>query len=472
MAFVSNTQLSNHPSPPSVASQVTSIRTNQASPGNYDWALLTIAITLFGLGLVMVFSASYAWGVEGYEDPYHYIIKQVAWGMIGLVALVLMARIPYKLWERWSVILMALSLFALMSVIVFGTETFGATRTYFGGSVQPSEPAKIIIVIYVSAWLASKGTRIRDVRVGLVPFSVLMGAVSVLIVAQPEISTAILIVVTASVMFFIAGAELKQLLVVGAGTGATFWLVIHYSSYAKGRVERYMESLWDPLQSAEYQVQRSVEALVRGGIVGSGVGQGKAQLPGYLPVSWSDNIFAVIGEEMGLLGGLLIILLFALLAYRGLRIALRSNDNFGMLLATGITASLSLQALLNMAVSVAAAPPTGVTLPFVSYGGSSLVTALAAVGILLNISRYGSNRISEARMALGVSAPARSKTAGEKQVEQKKKYANFDFGWRNRRPRVPRASNHRPTTTRASRTPKETTGGRDASSRRTSRSAK
>ncbi len=390
----------------------------------YDWGLLTIVMMLLGLGLVMVFSSSFAQGLYGNDDPFYYILRQLAWTSVGLLAMIFAARVPYRTWERWSVVLMAVALLALMTVVIFGSERIGAIRTFFNGSVQPSEPAKIIIVMYISAWLSSKGERIRDVRVGLLPFSVLMGAVAVLIVAQPNISTAILIVATASIMFFIAGAEMKQLLVIAAGAAATFWLVIKYSVYANGRVQRYLESLWDPMLSNEYQVQQSVEALVRGGLWGRGIGNGAAKLPGYLPVSWSDNIFAVIGEEMGLMGALLVIFLFAMLAYFGLRTALRAPDNFGMLLATGITASLTLQALLNMAVIVAAAPPTGVTLPFISYGGSSLVTALGAVGILLNISRHAGEGTRSA--ALGSSV-----------------YARFDFGWRNRGTRLSSTVRHR-----------------------------
>ncbi len=393
-------------------------RETSSGIGFTDWGLLAVVMTLLGLGIVMVFSASFAKGIiELNNRPFYYISLQLTWCGIGLVGLVVASRIPYWVWEKWSVVLMALALLALVAVIMVGSTEFNAKRTFFGGSVQPSEPAKIIIIMYISAWLASKGERIRDVRVGLLPFSVLMGAIAVLIVAQPNISTAILIVATASVMFFIAGAEMRQLFMVGAGAAATFWLVIRYSTYANDRVQKFMASLWDPLQSDEYQVQQAIEALVRGGLTGKGLGNGYAQLPNYLPVSWSDNIFAVIGEEMGIMGALLVIFLFAMLAYFGLRTALRAPDNFGMLLATGITASLTLQALLNMAVIVAVAPPTGVTLPFISYGGSSLVTALGAVGILLNISRHAE--------AGKPSAAARSKS-----------YARFDFGWRNRGARL------------------------------------
>jgi cell division protein FtsW len=359
------------------------------SVGRYDWALLFTVTAMLGLGVVMVFSASYPRGLEGFDDPFYFILRQLAWLALGITALLVGARIPYTFWNRWSIPLMGAALLALLGVIIFGTERFGATRTFMNGSIQPSEPAKVVIIVYVSAWLTSKGRRIRDARAGLLPFGVLMGIVAVLIVLQPEISTAILIVVTAAVMLFIAGADIKQLLVVSLIAAFTFWLVITYSSYAADRVDRYLASVGNPLASEEWQVSQGIQSLMRGGLFGRGVGNGLAQQTGFLPVSWSDNIYGVIGEELGLLGTLTVLLLFAVLAWRGLRIALRAPDNFGMLLATGITTILILQALLNMAVIVAAAPPTGVTLPFISYGGSSLVASLFGIGILLSISRFG-----------------------------------------------------------------------------------
>ncbi|HHY55397.1 MAG TPA: cell division protein FtsW [Chloroflexi bacterium] len=361
---------------------------NSKPKGHYDWGLLSVVTILLMLGVVMVFSASYPRGLEGYGDPFYFAVRQVIWLAIGIAGLIVTARIPYIFWERWSIPIMGVALLSLLAVIVFGAERFGATRTYYQGSIQPSEPAKIAIIIYVSAWLTSKGRRIRDARAGLLPFGVLMGFVAVLIVLQPEISTAVLIVATAAVMLFVAGADLKQLAVVGVVATGTFLLVIQYSSYAGDRIQRYLASVGNPIASDEWQVSQGVQALMRGGLFGRGLGNGLAQQTGYLPVSWSDNIYGVIGEELGLLGALFVILMFALLAYRGLRIALRAPDNFGMLLATGITTILILQSLLNMAVIVAVSPPTGVTLPFVSYGGSSLVASLAGIGVLLSISRF------------------------------------------------------------------------------------
>ncbi len=409
---------------------------NQTHHAQYDWGLLSIVAILLSVGMVMVFSASYVRGLDGYEDPYYFAVRQILWCGVGVAALIIAARIPYRWWQTWSVPLMGVALLSLLAVLVFGTYRLGSYRTLVGGSIQPSEPVKVVVILYVGAWLASKGKRIRDVRVGLLPFSVLMGAISVLIVAQPKITTAILIVATAGIMFFIAGAELKQLLLILVVGTLTFGLVLNYSSYANERLELYWESVWDPIASSEYQVQRSVEALARGGPTGVGVGQGLAQMPGYLPLSWSDNIYAVIGEETGLLGSLFVILLFVLLAYRGLRIALSARDHFGMLVAVGITTSLILQAILNIAVAVAAAPPTGITLPFVSYGGSSLVTALGAIGILLNIGYHNTLPAAASGVASNEESPA---------------YARFDFGWGNRRARLPGTGRRRPAATKSRR---------------------
>lgn len=404
-----------------MTAKVANPKSNANREGSYDWGLLTIVATLLTLGVVMVFSASYTVGIIVHDNPFYFFIRQLAWLAIGVAAMLVTMRIPYTLWQRWSVLLMIGAFLALSLVIVMGVEVLGSTRHLFSGSVQPAEPAQIIIIVYVSAWLASKGDRIRDVQVGLVPFAVLMGIVTLLLVLQPKISTAVLIVLTASIMFFIAGAELRQLVVVGLGGTATFWLIISYSSYAGGRIERYLAGIKNPLESQEWQATRTVRAFVNGGVFGQGLGGGDYKLPGGVPLGWSDNIFAIIGEELGLLGTLLLIFLFCLLIYRGLRTALRAPDTFGMLLAVGITSLLALQALLNAGVALAIAPATGITLPFISYGGSSLLTVMAAVGILLSISR-------EADGASPIS------------TDPQTAYARFNFGWGDGGARLPRSS--------------------------------
>ena len=436
-----------------IAGKAQTTKFNRDNSG-FDWGLLTIVATLLALGCVMVFSASFVQGILGFDDPLYFFVRQLVWLTVGVVVMVFAMRIPYSFWQRWSVLLMVAALLALTSVIVLGSELLGSTRTFFSGSVQPAEPAKIIIIIYISAWLASKGSRIRSIQVGLIPFSVLMGIVTVLLVAQPNISTAVILVATATIMFFIAGAELRQLLLIGVGGGATFWLVIQYSAYAGGRIERYLEAIWNPLESREWQATRTLSAIMNGGIFGQGLGNGEYKMPGGVPLGWSDNIFAVIGEELGLLGALLVVLLFSLLIYRGLRIALRAPDTFGMLLATGITALLALQALLSTSVVLAIAPATGVTLPFISYGGSSLVTILGAIGILLSISRgdgtvaaksgaaksSGTKNSTTKTHAARTVAPTFATTHPPTGTAPQNSYARFNFGWGNGRTRLPRTS--------------------------------
>ncbi len=392
--------------------------TGRPDASHYDWGLITIITAMLLFGIVMVFSASFPWAMTFQTTPYYFILRHLQWVALGCVALVGAAMIPYTVWERWSVPMLAVGLLSLVAVIVLGDTLFGARRTLLGGSVQPSEPVKIIVLIYISTWLASKGTRIREMNYGLIPFGVLMGIVAGLIVAQPDISTTILIVATASIIFFLAGAETKQILFGGSIAVATFWLVITRNVYAQERINAMMESVRNPLASPVHQIFQASEALVTGGPLGTGLGFSLEKFPGNLPLSWSDNIFAIVGEEMGLLGTLLVIFLFVLFTYRGLRIASRTPDMFGSLLAVGITCLVTLQALLHIAVAVAFAPPTGVTLPFISLGGSSMVTLLGATGILLSISRYQGWQSSTG--------------ASRKNTNN----ATFDLRWGNRRTRL------------------------------------
>jgi cell division protein FtsW len=414
-----------------------------------DWGLLSVVSAMLIFGIVMVFSASYPFSVLGADHPFYFVGYQLLWIALGIPAMLIAARIPYTVWERWSVWLLGITVISLLVLLVLGIERFGSTRTFLGGSIQPSQPAKIVIVIYIAAWLASKGDRIRDVRYGLLPFSVLLGLLSVLIVLQPSISTAALIVATASIMFFIAGAAWTQLLAVAAGATVTFWLILQYSSYASLRIKNYITHISDPLNSVEHQTQRSVEALTTGGLFGQGIGQGTAQQPGFVPLAWSDNIYAVVGQELGLIGTLLVILLFSLLAYQGLRIAMRCRDPFGSLLALGITTMLVLQALLNMAVVAAVLPPTGVPLPFFTYGGSSLLTAMVAAGLLFSVSRYGrtaGRRVSPDVRPESPDSPSGSPVSLQPTTTRMESDASVDFGWRNGRARVSGARRRSPTT--------------------------
>jgi len=352
-----------------------------------DYPLLLTVAALLVIGLVMVYSASFGFGMAVDGKPTTlYLTRQLEWAAIGAVGLLFMALIDYQAWRRWSVPIMAAAMMILVALLFLRGGEDQAQRWVLGNSVQPSEIVKLAVIIYISAWLASKGEKIRQLTYGMVPFAILLGVVTGLIVLQPNFSTALLIIGTAVAMFFVAGADILQLLVGFVAGGATLYGLVRIAPYRWARVVTFIENpLRDPFGRG-YQTVRAIYALQAGGFAGVGLGA-SVQKMGYLYAPHTDAIFAIIGEELGLMGGVLIIALYAVLAYRGLRIAMRCGDAFGSLLATGVTTWLILQAALHIAVVTATVPFTGITLPFISFGGSSLVASMAAIGLLLSVSR-------------------------------------------------------------------------------------
>ena len=357
-----------------------------------DYGLVILIALLIGFGIVMQFSASYA-VTPGH--PYFWIVKHLIMIIIGLAAMMITVNIDYHIWQKWAIPIMAIALLMLIALPIIGEEGIGgAKRQLFHGSIQPSEIAKLAIIIYMAAWLASKEDKIQQVTYGLLPFSVILSAFLVLILFQPDISTSVLIAMTAISMLIIAGAEISQLAILMGVIGVIFSLTILKLAYAQNRVSVFQHSFLKPWESPDRQVRFGYEALHSGGLFGKGLTNSSYKLPGQLPVVHSDSIFAIIGEELGLLGALLVVALFLFLAYKGTRIALKAPDNFGRLLAFGITAWLVLQAFIHIAVVTVTFPNTGIPLPFISYGGSSMVIILASLGILLNISRDGAAKFN------------------------------------------------------------------------------
>jgi cell division protein FtsW len=355
------------------------------SSHKYDYLLIVIVAALLIVGLMMVYSATFALGYQLYGQPTYFFIRQALWMGIGLLAMIITAMIEYHTWRKWSIPIMAAALLLLGLVLVIGSDRFGGQRWLLNGSIQPGEIAKIAVIIYIADWLSSKGARIRQVTYGLIPFAILLGFVTGLIMLQPDFSTAVLIAITAVTMFFIAGGDLWQMIASAVLGGATFVLLITRSEYRLARITSFLNPLGDQLGS-NYQVRQILIALGSGGVTGLGLGASRQKF-GYIPASHTDGIFAILGEELGLIGCLLVITLFALLAYRGFRIAISAPDAFGTVLAAGITCSLIFQALINIAVVTATAPFTGIPLPFISFGGSSLVISMTGVGLLLAVSR-------------------------------------------------------------------------------------
>ena len=363
--------------------------TTQSKPDDlhrFDYLLIITVAALLIIGLMMIYSATFALGYQLHEQPTYYFIRQLLWVALGTLALIVCAHIEYHTWRRFSIPLMAVTLLLLVLVLLIGTVRFGGQRWLLNGSVQPSEFCKLAIVIYIADWLSSKGVQIRRVSYGLIPFAILLGIITALVVMQQDLGTAVLIVATALVMFFIAGGNLWQLLLsmlLGAGT---FIALIARTPYRMARITAFMDPLHgDPLGDS-YQIRQILIALGSGGLTGLGLGASRQKF-GYIPASHTDGIFAILGEELGLIGCLVVIGLFVFLAYRGFRIAMAAVDPFGMVLAAGLTCSLIIQAIVNIGVVTATLPFTGVPLPLISFGGSSVIVTMASLGLLLAVSR-------------------------------------------------------------------------------------
>lgn len=390
--------------------------------GSPDFGVILSIGGLLAMGLIMVYSATFDWAYQDYGNSFYFVVRQIVWALIGIVVLVTLTVIPYEWWREVAVPVMGASLLSLILVLILGDKRFGAQRSFWNGSVHPGELAKLTMVIYVAAWLASKGDQIRDVSYGLIPFAVLIGVVTGLIVAQPDLGTAVLIALTSLTVFFFAGADVFQLAAGGVVALLTFFVLVSKFPHASRRVDEWMQ-VWQDPRLAGHHMQQSLIALGSGGPFGVGLGQGQQKL-GYLPTPHTDAIFAVLGEETGLLGCLLVIGLFVFFAYRGFKITLDAQEPFAALLACGVTCWIIFQALINLGVVTGLLPFTGMALPFVSSGGSGLVTSMAGVGLLLSVSR------------------GRSPSRQPKRREDEGKYASLDRRWGNGGTRLPRSSRH------------------------------
>jgi cell division protein FtsW len=350
--------------------------------GPPDWLLFGATVGLLAIGLMMVYSSTSDLGYREYDDAAYFFKRQLMWLAIGTVALLVTSQVPYRYWMKVSIPLMGIVIMLLAGQVVLQQG-----RQLFGQSVSPVELAKLAVVVYIGHWLASKpGAQLRKLPYGLLPFTVIVGGVAGLVMAQPDISEALVIVLVSLCMFFLAGADLIQFIIGILGGTAAFVFVITRLPHAMERLRPYLDELRDPLHSSNYQLRQGIIGIGSGGIFGLGPGNGRMKYQ-WLPAAHTDSIFAILGEELGLVGCLLLIGLFALLAYRGLRVASQAPDTFGRLLAIGVTCWITFQALINMAVVTGTMPFTGIALPFISVGGSSLVTCMIGIGIMLSVSR-------------------------------------------------------------------------------------
>jgi len=354
-----------------------------------DIWLILAAFTLLVFGLLMVYSASTDYSLMVLDEAPSYMFRrQLMFALGGLVLAALLTWLDYHVYQKFAIPIIIATIIGLASVLVVNEVINNAARTIYQGSGQPSEAAKIAVVIYLAVWLYARRDQLSSVSFGLLPLSIILGLLGGLILLQPDLSATATIFIIGGLMFFLAGGDIRQIvffLLVGIIVG---WLVFRFHPTGSQRLAEYLISIKD-LTQAPLHLSRSLEALVKGSWFGVGIGRADTKLTG-LPVPPTDSIFAVIGEEVGVMGASVVVILNLILLWRGLKIAQFAPDGLGRLMAAGLSIWLALEAFINMAVIVGLVPFAGNALPFISYGGSNLLVSLAAIGILLNISRVSS----------------------------------------------------------------------------------
>lgn len=385
-----------------------------------DKPLLMIVGLMLALGAMMVFSATFDWSLQEFGSETAILFSHLQNMLIGIVLMLIFARLNPRIIKQLAVMIMLAAISFLIAVLLFGDDTFGARRALINGRFQPGEFSELAMIIYMSAWLGSKKVRVRSLAYGLVPFIVLVMIVTGLVILQPDLSTAVVIFITSGVMFFLAGADMRQIGIVATAVFLislmAFPILQQIAPYATSRVDSWVAGISDLTQTS-YHIQQAAIALQYGGWTGLGLGQSEMKF-GALPAPHTDSIFAVIGEELGVMGAGVVILLYIAFALRGFQIARRASDTFQALLASGVTIWVSVKAMLNIAVMTGLVPPTGLPLPFISFGGSSLVVLMVGVGMLLAIQRQSLLQPDK--------------------TERRETIANYDRRRGDRRPRVSR----------------------------------
>ncbi|PYR92939.1 MAG: putative lipid II flippase FtsW [Acidobacteria bacterium] len=356
-----------------------------------DKLLFTAMLLLVCASVVMVYSASAVIAMERYHQPNLFLFKQATWVLLGLAIMPIVMRIDYRHYRQPIVIWTALGIvsFALVGVL-FGPRINGARRWFgvAGVGVQPSELAKIAVIFFVAAILERRMERIDDLTHSLLPIAVVVGGVVGLVLLQPDLGTALSILIIASAMVFAAGINYRYIVGLLLVSVPAAYIVLVSADYRRRRLTVFLNPWEDPLGDG-FQVIQSLIAVGTGGVFGRGLMAGVQKLF-YLPYPETDFIYAVIGEELGLLGATIVLACFCVIVWRGLRTALRAPDRFGAFLALGLTAMVAFQAFFNMSVVLGLLPTKGIPLPFVSFGGSSLLISMIGMGILLNVSQHAS----------------------------------------------------------------------------------
>ena len=357
---------------------------------NPDWLIVITILAILGIGVVMVYSASAVLAFREMGDWYFYAKRQIFFAALGIIAMYFTMNIDYWVWKEWAKIGLILC-FVLLGVILIpgvGLTRGGATSWLGVGafSIQPSEFMKLAIIIFLAKMFSEKQDRITSFKKGLIPPLALVGGAFALIMLQPDLGTGTVLVGTAVLMIYTAGARMKHLVSLMMVGVVGFIALVAAAPYRIQRILAFLDPWQDPL-GAGYQLIQSLYAIGPGGLLGLGLGMSR-QKHLYVPEPQTDFIFAILAEELGFIGGATVLMLFTLLMWRGFRTAITAPDLFGSYLAVGIIGMIGIQVVINIGVVTGMFPVTGITLPLLSYGGSSLTITLTALGILLNVSRY------------------------------------------------------------------------------------
>ncbi len=363
----------------------------KAKPHKADRTLLLIIFLLLGFGLMVLSSASTEVSREHFNNPYYLFFHQLIYGVgLGLIFFFLVQKIHYGVWEKWAVPILILSIIALILIFVPGLGFgYGSARRWLNlgfFSFQSSELIKLGFIIYLAAWLKKRKIEAKTFSQSTLPFLIIVGLISALIIAQPDIGTLGVIIMIGVTIFFLAGAKISHILIIVLGGLASLLALIKIAPYRMNRLLVFLNPETDPL-GIGYQIKQALLAIGSGGLFGVGLGHSR-QKYSYLPSPASDSIFAIVAEELGFIGASILIFLFLALAIKGFKIAKSSPDKFAQLAAAGITSWFIIQAFVNVGAITGLIPLTGITLPFISYGASSMILSLFGAGILINISKY------------------------------------------------------------------------------------
>jgi cell division protein FtsW len=375
------------------------MRTRRLEAGNPDYAILATTLALVVIGVIFVYSSSFAIALAQYDNINYFFFRQIFAAALGLGALIFFMSVDYHRLRVFSPIIMLCAVVSLAAVLFIGSDAYGARRWIDLGPMpfQPSEFAKLALIIYISAWLASYRRDLTSFASGFAPFVFAVGVVAALIMMEPDTGTTAVIVGTTLALFFIAGGSLVHVLTLGCTAAVAGVLLILTEGYRAQRLLAFTSAEDDP-DGLGFQTLQLLIALGSGGWEGLGLGVSRQKFF-YIPGAHTDGIFAIIGEEAGFIGAMIVIGLFSYLVYRGFRVAMRAHDDFGTYLAMGVTCWIAFQTLVNLGGITRSIPLTGIPLPFISYGGSSLIMVMAGIGVLLSVSRYGREGVPERRPA-------------------------------------------------------------------------